>query len=165
VVPLPYESETQNGYEYQALIHMIQEGLVEEGVTGVAAIRARYDGAKRNPWSEIECGSNYARSMASYALLLAFSGFSYDMRQARVGFAPVEYQGAPAEKRYFWSVQEAWGEYTQTGGRAVFAVTEGALTLRSFAIADETIALPRAAALGAGDSLRFAKKNGAWNLA
>ena len=46
-----------------------------EGVTVVKAVRDRHDGIRRNPWNEFECGSNYARSMASYALLNAFSGF------------------------------------------------------------------------------------------
>ena len=35
VVPLPYAGETQNGYEYQAAILMIQEGLIDEGLTAV----------------------------------------------------------------------------------------------------------------------------------
>ena len=39
----------------------------------------RYDGEKRNTFNEMECGSNYARSMASYSLIPAFSGFTYDM--------------------------------------------------------------------------------------
>ena len=51
---------------------MIMTGLVDEGMTCVEAIRQRYDGERRNPWNEFECGSNYARSMASYALLNAF---------------------------------------------------------------------------------------------
>ena len=52
IIPLPYSQETQNGYEYAAATKMIQNGLVEEGMTAVKAIRERYDGYKRNP-SEI----------------------------------------------------------------------------------------------------------------
>jgi len=62
---------------------------VAEGLEIVAAIRDRYDGEKRNPWNEFECGSNYARSMANYALLLAMSGFEYNMAEGRIGFDPV----------------------------------------------------------------------------
>jgi uncharacterized protein (DUF608 family) len=134
VVPLPYETETMNGFEYQALIHMIQEGMVEEGLAGVAAIRERYDGQKRNPWNEFECGGNYARSMASYALLPAFSGFQFDMVQGHMGFAPVETGGAPEQKRFFWSLDCAWGEVALEGGQAELSVAEGTLTLRSFAL-------------------------------
>jgi non-lysosomal glucosylceramidase len=89
VVPTPYCEETMYGFEYQAAIHMIQEGMVEEGLEIVRVIRSRFDGEKRNPWNEFECGSNYARSMASYALLNALSGFSYDMVKGRIGFKPV----------------------------------------------------------------------------
>ena len=90
VVPLPYAGETQNGYEYQAAILMIQEGLLDEGLTAVAAIRDRYDGARRNPWNEFECGSNYARSMAAWSLIPTFSGFEYDMVHGMVGFDPLQ---------------------------------------------------------------------------
>ncbi|RME61552.1 MAG: hypothetical protein D6790_07615, partial [Caldilineae bacterium] len=78
VIPAPYSQETMNGFEYAAASHMIMHGMVEEGMTCVEALRRRYDGERRNPWNEFECGSNYARSMASYALLLAFSGFRFD---------------------------------------------------------------------------------------
>ncbi len=81
VIPAPYSQETMNGFEYSAAIHMIMTGLVDEGMTCVEAVRMRYDGERRNPWNEFECGSNYARSMASYALLNAFSGFEFDMVQ------------------------------------------------------------------------------------
>jgi hypothetical protein len=166
VVPLPYETETQNGYEYQALIHMIQEGLVDEGLRGVAAIRERYDGAKRNPWNEFECGSNYARSMASYSLLLTFSGFAYDMTKGHVGFAPLRYAGAPEQLRYFWSVQNAWGTYVYDDNAAVFNVTEGALTLCSFAPeAGAAIAFAAPVTIQAGEGLRFVKEDGRWKRA
>ncbi|WP_202865884.1 GH116 family glycosyl hydrolase [Paenibacillus contaminans] len=87
-VPLTYSTETMNGFEYQAAVHMIQKGKVAEGMEIVEAIRDRYDGERRSPWNEFECGSNYARSMASYSLLLTYSGFEYDMTVKRIFFNP-----------------------------------------------------------------------------
>ena len=54
---------------------MIFAGMVSEGVECVANIRARYDGERRNPWDEAECGSHYARAMAAWTVVLALSGF------------------------------------------------------------------------------------------
>ncbi|MCD5401284.1 non-lysosomal glucosylceramidase [candidate division NPL-UPA2 bacterium] len=48
-VPVPYAEEAMNGFEYQVAVHMIQEGLIKEGLAIVRAIRDRYDGEKRNP--------------------------------------------------------------------------------------------------------------------
>lgn len=106
-ITIVYAEETMHGFEYQAAIHMIQEGMVEEGLRMVRAVRERYDGEKRNPWNEIECGSNYARSMASYALLLAFSGFRYDASRGMIGFAPI---GNPDDFRSLWSLDSGWGQ-------------------------------------------------------
>lgn len=50
-----------NGFEYAAAIHMIMDGLVDEGMTCVEAIHWRYDGERRNPWSEFECGNSSRR--------------------------------------------------------------------------------------------------------
>lgn len=127
-VPLTYSTETMNGFEYQAAIHMIQEGLVDEGMAVVEAIRDRYDGERRNPWNEFECGSNYARSMASYALLLAFSGFEYDMTKKSIGFHPI------AETEFFscfWSLDSGWGTFERKDGRIEFRVLYGELELVS----------------------------------
>ena len=131
VVPLPYAGETQNGYEYQAAILMIQEGLIDEGLTAVAAIRDRYDGARRNPWNEFECGSNYARSMAAWSLILTFSGFEYDMVHGMIGFNPVR---APDHYRTVWSLDSGWGTFAMTPGRLVLTVLAGALTLASMRV-------------------------------
>lgn len=128
VIPVPYSEETMHGFEYQAACHLIMNGMVKEGVAMVKAVRDRYDGERRNPWNEIECGSNYARSMASYALLNAFSGFHFDRVRQEIGFRPV----ATGTKNFkcFWSLGSAWGDIAIRPSGAVLRVLYGELTLR-----------------------------------
>ncbi|OCT15328.1 hypothetical protein A8709_14650 [Paenibacillus pectinilyticus] len=127
-IPLTYNSETMTGFEYQAASHMIQEGMIEEGLSIVHAIRDRYDGEKRNPWNEIECGSNYARSMASYSLLQAFSGFEYNMVDGMIGFSPV--QTEEGTFRTLWSLDKGWGMYLMSMEKVQIDVLGGNLPLR-----------------------------------
>jgi hypothetical protein len=44
---------------------MLPAGLAAEGVEGISSTRRRYDGERRNPWDEAECGHHYARAMAA----------------------------------------------------------------------------------------------------
>jgi uncharacterized protein (DUF608 family) len=131
-IPLTYAQETMHGFEYAAAVQLIQNGLVREGLAVVASIRDRYDGKKRNPWNEIECGSHYARSMASYGLLNAFSGFEFDMTRGHLGFQPVQKPGG--RFKCFWSVGSGWGEVDLQADRASLRVLQGALTLRSLGL-------------------------------
>ncbi len=132
VVPVTYAEETMNGFEYQAAIHMIQEGLLEEGMEMVKALRERYDGEKRNPWNEFECGSNYARSMASYALLNAFSGFEFDMVNGTLGFNPAD---AKSDKfKCFWSLDSGWGVFESEPGSVKIKVIYGKITLNKIKV-------------------------------
>ena len=126
VIQAPYAQETMHGFEYQAACHMVQEGMVDEGVQMVRAIRERYDGRYRNPFNEIECGSNYARSMASFALLPAFSGMAMHMGRGWLRFAPV----VEGPFRCFFSVAQAWGEYESTADSVCLRIKGGALPLR-----------------------------------
>ncbi|WP_195572245.1 GH116 family glycosyl-hydrolase [Paenibacillus sp. 1001270B_150601_E10] len=128
-VPLTYAQETMTGFEYQAAIHMIQEGLVSEGFEIVEAIRDRFDGYKRNPWNEFECGSHYARSLASYALLPAISGFEYNMVEGMIGFDPV---GSADEFQTFWSLDAGWGTFTRTADQVMLHVLYGTLSLHAW---------------------------------
>jgi hypothetical protein len=98
---------------------MIQEGMEKECLDIVRGIRDRYSGENRNPWNEMECGSNYSRSMASYALLLSYSGFSYDMTKLEIGFAPLR------DGSYFWSLDKAWGIFEQSDKKASLKVLYG----------------------------------------
>ena len=130
VVPLTYAQESMHGFEYQAAGHMIQEGMLDEGLAMVQAVRDRYDGTRRNPWNEIECGSNYARSMAAFALLLAYSGFEFDVVRGHVGFSP---KVAEAPFTAFWSLDSGWGTCTLDAGEIRLQVVAGDLRLSSFA--------------------------------
>ncbi len=132
VIPVTYAQEAMHGFEYAAAVQMVQNGLLKEGLAVVKAVRDRHDGEKRNPWNEMECGSNYARSMASYALLNAFSGFEFDMVRGMVGFHPVSTHNG--RFRCFWSLASAWGEVEITPAATVLRVFYGTLGLNSIAL-------------------------------
>ena len=142
-VPVPYATETMNGFEYAAAAQMIQAGMVKQGMKIVAAVRDRYDGEKRNPWNEFECGSNYARSMASYSLLLALSGFTYSAPEAAIGFAP---RLSENDFRTFFCVGSGWGTYRQKltprAADISLLIASGGLTIRelhaALPLSDET---------------------------
>lgn len=137
VIPLPYNGETMDGFQWAAAAHMIMHGMVEEGLTVVKSIRDRYDGRKRNPWNEFEAGSNYARSLASYALLQAFSGFTFDTTRGMIGFKPV----VPGKFRCFWSLGHAWGEFCQEDNTAEVSVHYGQLDVKELQLPPVPVAL------------------------
>lgn len=163
-IPLTYNSETMTGFEYQAASHMIQEGLVDEGLSIVQAIRGRYDGEKRNPWNEIECGSNYARSMASFSLLQAFSGFQYDAVAGMIGFAPARLENGRFQT--LWSLDRGWGTYGQDAEQAAVVVRSGELALRELRLPEALASTITGVTVGGsdvaievdGEAIRFVNK-------
>lgn len=125
-IPIPYTQEVMTGFEYAAAANMLQCGMEKEALDIVNAVRERYDGKKRNPWAEIECGASYARAMASYSFLLIYSGFTYDMTQNMLGFLPKK------NGKYFWSIDGAWGLVSITATSLSFEVLYGELELKKF---------------------------------
>ncbi|HET6387246.1 MAG TPA: GH116 family glycosyl-hydrolase [Armatimonadota bacterium] len=130
--PFPYADEVWTGIEYQVAAHLIFEGLIEEGLEIVRAVRDRYDGEKRNPWNEVECGHHYARAMSSWSLLLALSGCRWDATTGSLGFAP---RINVHDFRCFFCAGTGWGMFEQSGSgngyRAAIELQYGELTLRS----------------------------------
>ncbi len=131
-LPFVYSDEVWTGIEYQVAAHLIYEGMVEEGVTIVQALRNRYDGVRRNPWDEVECGHHYARAMASWSLLTAFSGFRYTAAAGDLRFRPA---GKQADFRCLFSAGTGWGIYSQSvrpgSLKARVEVTEGSVQVRT----------------------------------
>lgn len=134
-LPFPYADEVWTGTEYQVAAHMIYNGLVDEGLTIVLGLRARFDGERRNPWNEYECGHHYARALSSWSLLLALSGFRTSAPDAHIAFAPAI---NAANFRCFFSTGSGWGSFAQqTGSDSLTAsldVRHGSLQLRSLGL-------------------------------
>ncbi|HEX4810112.1 MAG TPA: GH116 family glycosyl-hydrolase [Bryobacteraceae bacterium] len=126
-IPFPYYAEVMTGFEYSTAAHMIYAGMVREGVECIGDIRARYDGEKRNPWDEAECGHHYARAMAAWSGVLALSGFRYLGPSAAVIAAP-----RISHDRFtcFWSTATGWGTFS-TGTGLEIKVLHGDLPCRS----------------------------------
>ncbi len=124
-VPFPYYAESWTGLEYLAAAHLIFAGMTPEGVEAVRNVRARYDGERRNPWNEPECGHHYARAMSSWSTLLAASGFRY-----HGGAQSVAIRAAPGF-RCFWSTATGWGTFRVTAAGATLRVDHGALSVRT----------------------------------
>ena len=133
VFPFVYSDEVWTGIEYQVASHLIMEGFVEEGLTIVRAVRSRYDGHVRNPFNEYECGSYYARALASYSLIQALSGFRYSAATKELWLAP----RLPVRPfRTFFSTAAAWGTLTLESGELAINVVEGKLEIAKLHVAN-----------------------------
>ncbi len=121
--PFPYFTEVMTGFEYAAAIGMLYEGQVDEGLRCIGSIRSRYDGRKRSPFDEAECGHHYARAMAAWGALLALTGFRYTAIERCLTVAA-------RDGRFFWSNGYAWGMYQVRGGQLALTVERGAIETR-----------------------------------
>lgn len=132
-IPFPYWSEVMTGFEYAAAIGMLYEGMEEEGLEVMQNIRDRYNGSKRNPYDEAECGHHYARAMASWSAVLALSGFHYSGVDNTIRFTD-------RPGNYFWSNGSAWGicEIQKEGEQLQvdFSLLHGEIELSRFMIGE-----------------------------
>lgn len=71
--PFPYAMEVWTGLEYSAALGLLLEGDRAAAERIVTDVRDRYDGRRRNPFNEVECGHHYVRSMASWGLVEAWN--------------------------------------------------------------------------------------------
>jgi uncharacterized protein (DUF608 family) len=154
--PFPYFTEVMTGFEYAAAVGMLYEGDAENGLRAIRDIRDRYDGRKRSPFDEAECGHHYARAMASWAAVLALTGFQYSGREKVMEFAA-------REGTHFWSNGLAWGtcrvRTATKGGKPAFEVAltvlHGRLELKKIALQGTGAhSFGKPALLGAGESFQ-----------
>lgn len=131
--PFPYYNEVMTGFEYTAAVGMLYEGMEKEALEVISSVRARYDGRKRSPFDEAECGHHYARAMAAWGAVIAMSGFEYSGVEKRMSFA-----ARPGT--WFWSNGSAWGTCTVAkkgkGWTAELSLLHGRLELSSFCLHD-----------------------------
>lgn len=149
--PFPYYGEVMTGFEYTAAVGMLYEGMTDEGLRSIADIRARYDGLKRNPFDEAECGHHYARAMASWAAVLALTGFRYSAVTREMTFAA-------NAGRHFWSTGYAWGTCTiagdsRKGWNVSLNVVEGQVGLQTLVVGTGRASIDPGRVMAAGESL------------
>lgn len=108
--PIYYRDEYWTGIEYQVAAHKLYEGQITEGLAIVKGARERYDGRKKSPWNEIECGDYYARALSSWSLLLAAQGYACDGPARRLTFIP---RLTPTNHRSLFTTPEGWGRFEQ----------------------------------------------------
>lgn len=134
IFPVPYAEECMNGFEYQAACLMIQSGMVDEGLEIVRAVRERYNGEYRNPFAEMECGSSYIRSLASYTLINAMCGLTYDMYNESIAFNPLLRFARDGYFKCFFAAGEAFG-IIEAGPKYIeMKLAKGEFKLRRFGL-------------------------------
>ena len=154
--PFPYFNEVMTGFEYAAAVGMLYEGQTANGLKSIAATRARYDGKKRSPFDEAECGHHYARAMASWAAVLALTGFEYSGVEQAMTFAA-------NDGLFFWSNGHAWGncriKTSKSGAKIELTVKSGSLELRRLTLTGAGAAkFTPAKTVRAGKTLRVTVK-------
>ena len=148
-IPLSYHAETWTGLEYTAATGLFYEGINDEGIDIIKNIRNRYDGYKRNPFNEEECGNHYARAMASWSAILALSGFHYSASDG--SFSITSKPG-----NYFWSNGYAWGSVKVDADAVTLKVMHGDLKLAHLKVGDKNdLKIKDAAVLKEGDEKSF----------
>jgi len=121
-VPIRYADEVWTGCEYQVAAHCLFEGMTDAGLRLLRAVQGRYDGSRRNPYNEIECGDHYSRAMAGFSVLEACTGGWHDAwsGQLRLGL------GAD---RYPLLAGTGWGEVTAAAAAVSLRVLGGTVRI------------------------------------
>ncbi len=134
-IPFVYSDEVWTGIEYQVASHLLLEGMVEEGLDIVRACRDRYDGVRRNPFNEYECGHWYARAMSSYGLLQGLTGARYDAVEKTLYI-----DSKVGDFRSFLSTNSGFGTVGLKNGKPFLDVKSGEITIERFIVAGEEMA-------------------------
>eukprot|EP00118_Oscarella_pearsei_P025243 m.307818 g.307818 ORF g.307818 m.307818 type:complete len:1014 (+) comp42860_c0_seq1:626-3667(+) len=137
-----YSSEgAWTGLEYPFAAQCLYAELNDVALQVLTEARAKYDGTRRSPWNEIECGDHYSRPMAAFLLFETASGLTWSFvpktNAFNLSFAPrlnfTNYRG-------FFILSTCYGQYAQGGdaqlsaGNAQLAITDGKLLLNQLQI-------------------------------
>ncbi|WP_017203484.1 GH116 family glycosyl-hydrolase [Microbacterium algeriense] len=147
-IPFVYSDEVWTGVEHQVAASLLFAGRVDDALRVERSLRRRYDGTHRSPWNEIECGNHYARSLASWALLLGAGGVQWDAPSGVLSFAPA----TDGPFRSLFTTGTGWGRVEIDERTLTIHLDGGALDLVELHLRGETVG--RDIRLRAGESHR-----------
>jgi len=134
--PLRYTLEfTWSGALYPFATMLLLEGYQEQGLHMLELTRQFYDGTRRSPWNEIECGDHYARPMSSFTLLTLISGQKCKVNEDGydVAFNPTMDKH---DFRGFFIFPTCWGSFTNKidskNGCVKLNISHGELKVKNF---------------------------------
>lgn len=145
-IPFVYSDEVWSGIEYQVATNLIYDGLVAEGLEVVRAVRDRHDGIRRNPWNEAECGNHYARSLASWGVLIALTDTQWDAGTRSLRLRPRAEALRDGALRCFFSTARGWGVCRVDDAGASLRLLGGTLDLAEASVDHPTLGRFRLAA-------------------
>ncbi|MFW9937907.1 MAG: GH116 family glycosyl hydrolase, partial [Candidatus Thorarchaeota archaeon] len=130
-IPILYSNEVFTGIEYEIAALCIYTEKFSEALNILKAVRKRYDGTRRNPWNEVECGDHYVRAMSSWTLLNAATGvrFLTDLKQFQIG-PRINVENT----KCFFITNTAWGQVILRVGKKIvcsISVSYGELEINS----------------------------------
>lgn len=136
-LPFVYSKEVWTGIEYQVASHLMLMGEVDKGLEIVKALRKRYDGSRRNPFNEYECGHWYARAMASYGMIQGLTGIFFDAVEqtmhidSRIG----------NNFSVFFSCETGFGKVGLKHGKPFAEVVQGSIPVKKFLVSGKEFIL------------------------
>lgn len=110
-IPFPYYCEVMTGFEHALAAHLLYHGEEAQAIQVIASLRSRYTGNQRNPFNEAEWGNHYARALASWGSVWAWTGQHYSAQSGELSFRdPGQHVVWP------WFAGEGWGTIEITPG-------------------------------------------------
>ncbi|MGD9127399.1 MAG: GH116 family glycosyl hydrolase [Planctomycetia bacterium] len=132
IIPFVYSNEVWTGIEYQVAAHLMLMGCVDEGLDIVRACRKRYDGARRNPFDEYECGHFYGRALSSYSMLQGLTGVRYDARTKTLYV-----DSKVGDFRSFLSTATGFGVVELKDGKVTVDVRRGSIPVENIVVGNK----------------------------
>lgn len=118
------------GIEYATAAMMIDQGMVDQGLSIIQAVQRRYERSGRF-FNHEECGPHYYRPMSIWAAFLAATGFKVDAPAGSLTIAPPLPQ---PQLRAPWVSATGWGEFTRTATSFTLDCRDGKTSFRTLRI-------------------------------
>lgn len=122
--PFPYYGEVMTGFEHALAGHLLLLGRCASAAQVLRAVRARHDGRRRNPFDEAEHGHHYARSLASWGTVWAWSGAVWDGTAGALRLPE-----KPRGDVVLWAAGSAWGTAYEQSGDLVVELGSGSIAV------------------------------------
>ncbi|MEX2234639.1 MAG: GH116 family glycosyl hydrolase [Cyclobacteriaceae bacterium] len=137
-LPFVYSDEVWTGIEYQVAAHLMLMGKTEEGLDIVRTCRDRYDGRRRNPFNEYECGHWYARALSSYGMLQGLTGVRFDAVDKTLHI-----DSKTGDFTSFLSTNTGFGTVALSNGKASLKVVYGNIPVEKVLVSGKATTLTK----------------------